>query len=291
VSRSKAVRNGLGIVFRDPQVFAVELVWRWTFAMAAWMVLAYAFLMFLQSLPVSDRDYFGLVGPIPGTARLALENIFRGSGPRMLRIVLSLTLGLGLLWWLAASAGRTATLRLLLPDARGRLVGMFKLHALRVAATLTALLAFVGAYAAATVVSRRPNTAYDAEKFLLVLLPSLFLVGVVWYGLNWCLGLAPIITMRNGRGTIGSVLDAAAAGRKWTSQFVWVSFCFGIARVIVITVGLMFLPLLLSLALQLPLAGALLVMIVATAAFAFVWAFVGTARLASMVQIVQWAGD
>jgi hypothetical protein len=99
------------------------------------------------------------------------------------------------------------------------------------------------------------------------------------------------MTMRNGRSTVDSVLDAAAAGRKWTSQFVWVSFCFGIVRVIVITFGLMFLPLILSLALHLPLAGALLVIVMATAAFAFVWAFVGTARLASMVRVVQWARD
>src|SRR4051812_16860651 len=102
MSRSKAVRTGFTAIFREPAIFAAELAWRWTFSVAALLVLIYALLMFLQSLAVTDSDYFGLIGFIPGTAASALANIFHGSGPKMLRVALALWLGLTFLWWLAA---------------------------------------------------------------------------------------------------------------------------------------------------------------------------------------------
>jgi hypothetical protein len=105
MSKSHAVRSGFSAIFRDPLVYIAELAWRWTYAVASALLIAYGVLLFLNSLPVSARDAFGLSGIIPGLFVEALANIFRGSGPKMLRMAAMLFAGLGLLWFLAASLG------------------------------------------------------------------------------------------------------------------------------------------------------------------------------------------
>jgi hypothetical protein len=291
MSRSHAVRNGFGAVFREPGLFAAELAWRWTFWAAAWLLLAYALLMFLQSLPVSDRDYFGLIGPIPGTAKTALANIFQGSGPKLLRLAIALYAGLSVLWWFAASAGRSATLRVLLPEGRGGPASISRLHAVRVFLTFIAVLAYVGTYAVASIFSVQPDHTRDQERFLIIVLPLFFVVGVAWSALNWYLSLAPIIAMQYGTNTLGSMRESAAMLRKSSTQLAWVSFCFGVARYLMGIFAFLALLVLLSFAVQLPLPGAILVLLVWAAAFSFASTFFATARLAAMVRVVRWSPE
>jgi hypothetical protein len=220
-----------------------------------------------------------------------LEHIFRGNAPKLLRISVALALGLGSLWWLAASTGRAATLDLLLPNARGRVVDVFKLHALRVVVTLTGALAYMGAYGAATISAYRPNRTPDMDKFFLVLLPLLLLVGGIWSTLNWYLSLAPIMAMRDGTSTLASLIESASASRRRSAQFAWVIFCFGVARAVTIVIGLVVLTFVMSLALQLPFAGAIALIAVWAALFSLGWCLIGTARLAAMVRVLQWQPD
>ena len=87
MSRSRAVRFGFSTAFRRPALFAAELAWRWAFGAAAVLLIGYSVLLFLSSIPVSDRDLFGLSGMIPGMIQSSLAHIFNGSGPKIVRLL------------------------------------------------------------------------------------------------------------------------------------------------------------------------------------------------------------
>ena len=287
MSRSKAVRTGFASIFRDPLVFAGELAWRWTFAIAAWLLVAYALLMFLQSLTVTDRDYFGLLGIIPGTLRAALEHIFHGSGPKLVRIGVALWFGLSLLWWLAASAGRAATLNALMPASKVRFTQMLRLNALRAGLSAMAGLAYLGAIAAGAMYASVPG-GHDESKFYLVSMPLIVLVSVVWSTLAWYLSIAPIVAAQRGTTAMDSLFEAAALTRRQPAQFTWVGFCYGGLRYVAGVIGFFVLLAMVSATASLPSGSSWAVLIAWAAAFSFVSTLIGTARLAAMVRIVQW---
>jgi hypothetical protein len=287
MSRSKAVRTGFAALFRDPLVFAGELAWRWTFAIAAWLLVAYALLMFLQSLTVTDRDYFGLLGIIPGALRAALEHIFHGSGPKTIKVGIALWSGLSLLWWLAASAGRAATLNALMPASKVRFPQMLGLHALRAGLAAMGGLAYLGAIAAGAMFSSVPG-GHDDSKFYLVAMPLIFLISIVWSTLAWYLSLAPMVAAHRGTDAIDSILEAAALSRRQPAQFTWVGFCYGGLRYVAGVFGFFVLLAMVSATASLPSGSGWAVFIAWAAAFSFASTLIGTARLAALVRIVQW---
>src|SRR5437660_12171034 len=109
MSRSRAIRSGCTAILRQPLVMLAELAWRWTLATAIIALGTYSLLLFLHSLPVTDRDMFGLSGLIPALFWQTVAHIFSGSGPKVIRIAIILAVGYSVLWWLAASFGRAAT--------------------------------------------------------------------------------------------------------------------------------------------------------------------------------------
>lgn len=234
MSKSHAIREGFTSIFRDPLIYLAELAWRWTYGIAAALLTVYAVLMFLHSLPVSDRDLFGLSGILPWLYTEALANIFKGSGPKMVRILIMLSAGLGILWFLAASFGRVATLTALLRQPQPRLRPVLRLHFLRLVVGMAALVAYAGALAVAASAARFENGhGYHVGKFYLVFLVLSFVLGTAWSSASWYLSLGPILSVRNNTGVLDSLYDAAALVRRRPSQFTWVGIVFAIMRVVI----------------------------------------------------------
>ncbi|MGH6631023.1 MAG: hypothetical protein ACREB3_14945, partial [Burkholderiales bacterium] len=116
MTRSGLVRAGFRAAFRRPAVIAAEIAWRWSFGVAAGAIVTIAVLRFLASLTVTDGELFALRSGIAQLVADAILHIFEGSGPRLLRLALIVAPAVSVLWMLAASAGRAATLRALLQD-------------------------------------------------------------------------------------------------------------------------------------------------------------------------------
>ncbi|MBI2683626.1 MAG: hypothetical protein HYX26_10530 [Acidobacteriales bacterium] len=290
MSRSRAVRTGFLSVLKRPEIFFAELMWRWAFTTAAAMVLAYAILGYLDTLLVSDRDLFGLANVVPGTVGPALANIFRGSGPRLVRIVSVALLGVALLWWVAASIGRLATLRAMLPGRLGRLVVVLRIHELRILVMVAAWLAYVAAFALAGAFSRTSAHAHDPGKFYLLFLPLVFVIGCVWSGLSWFLMLAPIFSVRDDRGVFASIGAAAECAKQRVSQFAWVGGLFGFLRLVAWVIGFIVLMTLLGIVAQAPAKLAWLVLLLWAMLYSAVANFLSIARLAAWVRIAEWDG-
>jgi hypothetical protein len=288
MSRSHAIRSGFGAIFRDPLVYAAELAWRWTYGIAAWLLVVYGALLFLGSLPVSDRDAIGLSGIIPGLFAEALANIFRGSGPKLVRLALMYFLGLSLLWLVAASIGRSATLSALL-GRPVRLRTILRLHFLRLMVATAAWIAYGGALVVAFNAARFENgQGYHPGRLYLVFIVLSLVISTAWSSASWYLSLGPMLSARHGSGVFDSLYDAAALVRRQPTQFTWVGIVFAVIRTVV-WFGTFFLFMtVLSVALQTPSAVASALLILFLALYSVVSNFLYLARMNSYLRIMDW---
>jgi len=97
-------------MFRRPSVGVAEVMWRWCFGFAGITLAVISFLEFLDTLPVSRGDLLFLSSRQPFLISQAAAHIFRGSGARLVEATILLGTGLAILWMLAGSFGRAATL-------------------------------------------------------------------------------------------------------------------------------------------------------------------------------------
>jgi hypothetical protein len=288
MSRSHAVREGFSAILRDPLVYVAELAWRWTYTIAATLVAIYGVLLFLNSLPITDRDLFGLSGLIPALYAEALAHIFRGSGPKMVRLTIMLAIGLGMLWFLAASLGRTATLTALLRKG-ARIRPIFRLHFLRLVVGTMAWIAYLGALAVATSASRFENgEGYHPGKFYLVFLVLSVVISSCWSSASWYLSLGPILSVRNGTGTLDSLYDAAAMVRRHPRQFTWVGIFYGITRATIWFCAFFMFLTVMSAATEAPSGVGTVLFILFLAAYSAISNFIYLARMSSYLRILDW---
>jgi hypothetical protein len=303
MSRSRAVRSGFSAVFSRPSVFAAELAWRWTFGAAALLLIGYSVLLFLSSIPISERDLFYLSGVIPGMVPSALAHIFNGAGPKTMRLLAALIIGLGLLWWLASAFGRAVVLLELVPQRkRSAPAGiriLFQINFLRTIFALFALIACAGAFALAsrlaiaggTVIDQAPATQPDTTIFYLVFLPLIFLVAWFWSTLNWYLTIAPLLAIQTGGGVADAIARSAALVWKQPGQYFWVGVVFGSLRLLLAGIFLFFAASVFAVLVQFS-SGSAFVGLAILALFYFAVAdFLNIARLAAYERILVWDSE
>jgi hypothetical protein len=178
------------------------LTWRWCFGLSAWGLGIISIALFLDSLRVAPVDAFLLRTLQPRLLDNALRHIFRGSLSRFVLEQTVLLLGVMVLWSLAATAGRAATLHRMVAmfstDEEPQLMEwgfapIFLLQLLRVMWTMIAVavafvLFFYGVVMAQNGHPMRAALALSAGLGV----PFLAIV------LNWFFGIAPLFCIRNG---------------------------------------------------------------------------------------------
>jgi len=117
-SASSPFRDGFAALRHEPALLAAELTWRWCFGLSAWGLVLLSIGLFLDSVRISPPYELLLRTLQPRLLADALRQIFHGSLSRLLLEQTVLVSGVILLWSLAATAGRAATLH--------RLVAMFR---------------------------------------------------------------------------------------------------------------------------------------------------------------------
>ena len=195
-------RDGFAALRHEPAVLAAELTWRWCFGLSAWGLGIISLALFLDGVKVAPVDQFLLRTLQPQLLQNALQHIFRGS---LLRFVLEQTillLGVTILWSLAATAGRAATLRRLVAmfsteeeplSMEWQFAPIFLLQLLRVVWSVIALATGFGLLCYGLVMSQdgRPIRAALA-------LASGLAVPFLGIVLNWFFAVAPLFCIRNG---------------------------------------------------------------------------------------------
>ena len=235
--------EGFRAAFRRPALTLAEIAWRWTVGAVVWALFFFSLIEFLDTLPVSRADATLLRTKHPFLVGRALAHILHGSLNRAVLAALLATLALSLLWVIAASIGRAATVRSLLnhfrknaagnsefepPDQSVAFWSLTGLNFLRVAVTLAAALALVGAAVLAGFVSPdahpRPGLAF------ILFLPLAVLIVSLWSALNWLLSLAGIFPVRDGEDTLGAISAAVALFRERIGPIFAVSTWTGLAH-------------------------------------------------------------
>jgi hypothetical protein len=198
-------RDGFSALWHEPALLPAELVWRWCFGFSALMLGLIAIALFLNSLKLSAADELLLRSQQPHLLTNALQHIFRGSLSRFVLEQSVLLLGTLLLWALATTAGRAATLCRLVAmfsaedetsSMRWDFAPIFVLQLLRATWSLIAYVVAVGFLVWGMIMAQdeHPLRAAMALSFGVGLSA---LTGIL---LNWYFGLAPLFCVRNNAG-------------------------------------------------------------------------------------------
>lgn len=287
MSRSRAMRSAFSVIFREPVIYLSELVWRLAFTAAAALVVFYALLAYLDSLPVSNLDLFGLAGVVPGTAGLALKHIFRGSGPTLVRAVLAAIVGCAFLWWFASSMGRATTVAALFRVPRPAFRRFATLNGVRMLFAAMTALAYIGVVLLAMNRAQRAGGGHDPETFYLFFVPLALIVGLLWSTIDWYLSLAPFASSER-EGLLAQLRAAADVSRAQSSQFFWVQVATGIPGFLLKLAALFFFIFVLSLALETPAIIGWMIIVLYATAYAAVSTFLHLLRVAAYARIMDY---
>ena len=231
------ITQGLRAVMRDPAIYMVEILWRWSFAILACLLVVGVALTLLAPLHV---------GPV-------WDNAWRSRDPqRMSQVVLGVVLILGvkviiaaaiavplaiaLLWGILSALGRFVTVKRL----RGGLTSLrfrsiLALQLLRgFVGWFSLVLLFAATFGEALIASRGPKP--DLLLYYLMMLPSVILISAFWLTVNWYLSLAAIFG-REGQSFRGAFRQARQTVRLQRSDVAGTGFVFLLFRIVILLIA------------------------------------------------------
>jgi hypothetical protein len=305
MSRVSPTFEGFRAALRRPSLTFAEIAWRWTAGAVAWALSLFWFVEYLDTLPVSNADATLLATRQPLLVGKAITHILRGSLSRGVLAVSLTAIALSLLWIVAASMGRTATVRALLDYFRrgaastaftrdeatkarpfGSLIG---LNFLRVAVALASFLALVGAAILAGFAS--PDQNPQPGLAFILFLPLAVLICMLSWALNWLLSMACIFAVRDGKDGLSALSAAVAFSRERSGPVFAVSTWTGLAHLAAFSVATSAVSLPLAF---IPIAPARLILatvILGTLAYFSVVDWLYVARLAGYISIAEMPAD
>ncbi|HLZ42461.1 MAG TPA: hypothetical protein VKQ11_15945 [Candidatus Sulfotelmatobacter sp.] len=299
--------EGFRAAWRRPSLSVAEILWRWSVAATATLLLFFGVVEYLGSLPVTNREMLLVRTRQPFLVGQVIAHILGASlGRAVLSAVLAAVL-LTLLWMVAASLGRIATVTYLLDYFRMRftsLVGvsnvgeeeitpaparsfsaLLRIHFLRAVVVMAAIVCLAGAAMLAGSVS--PDSDPQPGIVFILFFPLAVLIAFVAWVLNWVLSLAAMLAVREGEDAMGAISAAVTMCRERTGAVFAVSSWTGLAHLVAFGVATTVVSVPLSMAGILP--GRLIVIPVIFVTLAYFavadWLFI--ARLAGYVCIAE----
>lgn len=226
--------EGFRVALRRPSLTLGEITWRWAVGATAIVLVFFGLFEYLNTLPVTNGELLFLRTRQPYLVMQAILHILRGSLQRGLLSLLLAALLLAVLWMIAASLGRIATVGAMLDYVREQLArrvsalgitpvsessetspisasplrALLRLNFLRVSLSVAAIVGLVGAATLAGFASSDKNPQPGLVFFLF--LPLAGAICVVALGLNWLLSLAAMFSVRDGEDAVSSISAAVA---------------------------------------------------------------------------------
>jgi hypothetical protein len=230
MSNANPVTRGFHAVVRDPGLFFMEVLWRWTFGVAAFLLLFYAVRVLSHSVVITDADEIAWRGRDAMAISAALLRVADESGGKLLSMALFVSPAITLLWVVLGALGRVATLKRLLRDTHEvRWSTILGLQLWRAIAMWVGTLVWIGTIGIEGQISMHGDQP-DFALYYIMVLPSLLLIGVVWSIVMWYLALAPICALDDVT-IFGAVRRARTLGRSHRAELGSVSVLSGILRV------------------------------------------------------------
>jgi hypothetical protein len=298
--------EGFRAAFRRPLLTFAEITWRWAVGATASLLFFFGLFEFLDTLPVTNGELLFLRTRNPFLVSQAIAHILRANLNRGVLSLILAALLLAMIWIVAASLGRIATIEGMLDyfrarfaadtggndendvkdnSAPGRFTSMLRLNFLRVSVILAG---FIGLAGAAIVADSTSSPAHPRPGLVFLLFVSIAgVVCLIWYELNWLLSLAAVFVVRDGDDVIGAISSAVALCRWRRAAVFAVSTWTGAAHLVVFAGASTVVSVPLALAGVLPWRLTALGMLVVTLAYLAVADWLYTARLAGYVCIAE----
>jgi hypothetical protein len=306
MSNASPTMEGFRAAFQRPLFTLAEITWRWVVGATATVLFFFGLFEFLDTLPVTSGELFFLRTGQPILVSQAIAHILRGSVYRgVLSLILAVLL-LNVIWMVAASLGRVATLEAILEYFRerfrdlrlpeqpnqaaadaspDRVWTLLRLSFLRVAVALAAMVGVAGAWIIRGFTSSPDHPR--PELVFLLFLPLAALVCLIWYVLNWLLSLASVFAVRDGEDVVGALSSAVRLCRERAGAVLAVSSWTGVAHLIAFVGASTVVSLPLALAAILPWRLVGLGVLLVTLAYLALADWLYTARLAGYVCVAQ----
>lgn len=312
MDRVSPTLEGFRAAFRRPALALGEITWRWVIGATAITLLFFGLVEYMSTLPVTNGELLFLRTRQPYLVAEAIMHILRGSLDRAVMSVVLAALFLVLLWMIAASVGRIATVGATLDYIRDRIArkaldagltqhlatdagakhtasspisALLRLNFLRVSLTVAAIVGLIGAVILAGLASPDSNP-HPGVTFLLFL-PLAAAIWLAWSALNWLLSLAAIFAVRDRDDAVGAISAAVNLCRERTSAVLAVSAWTGLAHVVAFVGGSMIASVVLGVGGLLPWRLVILGLLGLTLAYFAVADWLYTARLAGYVCIAE----
>jgi len=245
--------EGFRAAFRRPSLALAEIMWRWIVGATAVALCVVGLFEYLDTLPVTNGELLFLRTRHPYLVGEAIAHILRGSLNRAAMALLLAALMLSVLWMVAASVGRIATVRGLLDYFRDVLgdfldggitsdgkrdvasnvsvtafVVLLRLNFLRVVLAVAAIVGFAGILAGFASPDANPQPGLAFSLFL----PLAGLICYLWWALNWLLSLAGMFAVRNAEDAIGAIGCAVDLTREHTGAVFAITTWTGLAHLV-----------------------------------------------------------
>jgi len=245
-----ANREGLRILRKNPALFFMELLWRWSFGLGLLALTFLAYSHLRQAILLTDADEQALSAQDPIALATAAANLITPVLPLLVRVCTQVFSIAAVLWVAAATLGRGLITRIIVGQfATGygvpiaadapRWVSFALLNFARVMMLSILVIGYLGGTFVAGLVGGWASS---------LLLPatiqfcSLAISFVLWSYVNWVLSLAPIFVARDALAPLDATVEAIAFIRRHRSRLsaiaVWNSTLRGAAATVISLAGI-----------------------------------------------------
>lgn len=231
------ITQGLRSIWRDPVIFLLEVLWRWSFALLACLLLFAAGLMLFGPLPIGDYWASAWRSHDPRKIGGTVLTILLILGTKALIAAIAVPIVIALLWSILSALGRWVTVkRLRIGDDSLRFTTILALQSLRAFVTWLSVVLLIAAIVGEALIATR-GLRPDLALYYLLVMPSVVLISVFWLVLNWYLSLA-VVFGRQGQSFRGAFRQARQTVRRQRSDFAGTGFVFMLLRTVALLVAL-----------------------------------------------------
>jgi len=222
--------QGLRAIRRDPAIFLLEILWRWSFGITALLILLGAGLLLLDRVH-TDSLARALQTRDPRMIGASVLITWLLLGVKAVVAVVAVPLALAIVWTLFVTPARRITARRLLDAPPLTLAPMFALQLLRAVSTWLAYLCLIAAVAAG--IHFASSSRSDPTVFYGIAPPAIVVILLLWLAVNWYLSVAAIFG-REGQSFAGAIRHARQTVRQQRSDFAGTGFIFLFLRVVLL---------------------------------------------------------
>lgn len=230
------ITQGIKAVWRDPALFLIEILWRWSFVILAGLLIVSAGVMLLGPLHIGNAWDSASRSRDPQRMGQLLLTILLILGIKAIVAAIAVPLAIALLWSVLSALGRLVTVRRLRAGLTSlRFRSLLALQLLRGFISWFSLVLLVAAiFGEALIATRGPRP--DLLLYYLMMMPSVVLIAAFWLVLNWYLSLAAIFG-REEQTFRGAIRQARQTVRLQRSDFAGTGFVFLLMRIALLLVA------------------------------------------------------